>query len=33
MTCHSADDGCPFTAEGIPMSCADCPYSDGEGEE
>jgi len=21
---------CPYVAEGVPMSCQSCPYSDGE---
>ena len=33
MACYSTDDGCPFVAEGIPMDCRDCPYSDGECDE
>lgn len=24
---------CPYTAEGIPMSCKCCPYSNGEEDE
>ncbi len=33
MACHSTDAGCPFTAEGTPMDCRSCPYSDGEADE
>ena len=30
MACLCASSECPYTAEGIPMRCSICPYSDGE---
>ena len=33
MSCCCSDSGCPFTAEGTPMNCRVCPYSNGEADE
>ena len=33
MACYSNSSECPFTAEGIPMRCSICPYSDGEDDD
>ena len=30
MACYCNAAECPFRAEGVPMNCKICPYSDGE---
>ena len=33
MACRCESMICPFISEDTPMSCSECPYSDGEEEE